>query len=86
MIPQLATIRYQSRPDKHHRFWIPLLPFYLILTPFLPFVLIGLVIACARYRVSPLRVIVALTRLLSGLGGFTVDVAQGHTAVLIKLT
>jgi len=86
MIPQLATIRYQSKPDKHHRFWIPLLPLYLLLTPLLPLIIVALVIACARYRVNPLRALIALTRLLAALGGFQVDINEGTTTVLIKLT
>jgi len=86
MIPQLVTIRYQGKPGKRHRYWIPLLPFYLVLAPFLPFILIGLVIACARYRISPFRVIVNFTRLLASLGGFRVDLTQGNTVVFVKLT
>lgn len=86
MIPQLVTIRYQNRPHKkQHRYWIPLLPFYLLLTPFLPFILIGLVIVCAHYRINPIRVIVALTRMLAGLGGITVGINQGTTNVQVKL-
>jgi hypothetical protein len=86
MIPQLVTIRYQARlHKKHHRYWIPLLPFYLLLTPFLPLILIGLVIACARYRINPIRVIVTLTQTLAGLGGITVDIHQGTATVQVKL-
>jgi hypothetical protein len=86
MIPQLVTVRYQSRPHKRHRFWVPLLPIYLLLTPLLPLIIIALVIACAHYRTNPLRVLVSLTRLLASLGGFTVDITQGTTHVLVKLT
>jgi len=86
MIPQLVTIRYHGRPDKHHRFWVPLLPFYLLLTPFLPLILTALVIACAHYRVNPLRVLIAVTRLIAGLGGFRVDITQGTTTVQVQLS
>jgi hypothetical protein len=86
MIPQLVTIRYQRRPDKRHRYWIPLLPFYLLLTPLLPLILIAMVIGCIRYRVNPLRLIINLTRLFAGLGGIQIGVTQGTTQVQVKLT
>ena len=85
MIPQIVIVRYQGKPGKGHRFWIPLLPIYLILTPLLPIILIALVIACAHYRINPFHALIALTRMLAGLGGFAVDVTQGTTNVAIKL-
>lgn len=86
MIPQIVTVRYQSRPDRRHRIWIPLLPIYLLLTPLLPLIIIGLVIAGAHYRVNPLRAVVALARLLASLGGIQVNVTQGTTNFQVKLT
>jgi hypothetical protein len=86
MIPQIVTIRYMSSPGKNHRIWVPLLHIYLILTPFLPFILVALVIACARYRINPLRALTALTRMFASLGGFRVDVTHRSTNVAIKLT
>lgn len=86
MIPQIVIVRYRgSSAGKGHRIWIPLLPIYLILAPFLPFILIALVVACAHYRVNPIRALIALTRMLAGLGGITVEVTQGTTNVAIKL-
>jgi hypothetical protein len=86
MIPQVVSVKYQSRPDRRHRIWLPLLPIYLLLTPLLPLAIIALVIGCAHYRVNPLRILIALTRLLASLGGLHIDVAQGTTHVKIKLT
>jgi hypothetical protein len=85
MIPQLVTIRYQSRPDKRHTFWIPLLPLYLLLTPLLPLIIIAVVVAGAHYGVNPIRFLIALTRLLASLGGVQVNVAQGATNFHVKL-
>ena len=85
MIPQVATVRVQSRPDKNFRLWIPLLPIYLILTPFLFLIIIAGVVACARYRISPIRALTAVAQTLSGLGGLRIDIKQGHSIVLIKL-
>ena len=85
MIPQIITVRYQSRPDRRHRFWIPLLPVYLLLSPLLPLIIIGLVVAGARYRVNPVHAAAALTRLLAGLGGLQINIAQGTTDVHVKL-
>lgn len=86
MIPQVVTVKYQSRPDRRHRIWIPLLPIYLLLTPLLPLIIIAVVVGCAVYRANPIRILVALTRLLASLGGITVDVQQSTTKVQIRLT
>ena len=85
MIPQIATVRVQSRPGKHFRLWIPLLPIYLILTPLLFLIIIAGVVACARYRINPIRALKAATQMLSGLGGLHFDIKQGHSTVMVKL-
>jgi hypothetical protein len=85
MIPQLITVSVRSRPGRHFRLWIPLLPIYVILSPILFLAIIAGVVACARYRINPIRVLIAATRLLSGLAGLHIDIKQGHSAVKVKL-
>jgi hypothetical protein len=84
MIPQIVSVRVQTRLDKQFRLWIPLLPIYLILSPLLFLIIIGGVVACARYRINPIRALIAATRMLSGLSGLHVDVKQRHSNFMIK--
>ncbi len=84
MIPQIVTVRFQHRADKHFRLWIPLLPVYLILTPLLFLIIIGGVVACARYRINPFRALIAATSMLAGLSGLHVDIKQSHSNIMIK--
>ncbi|GIH07732.1 hypothetical protein Rhe02_57990 [Rhizocola hellebori] len=85
MIPQIATVRVQSRPDRHLRLWIPLLPIYLILTPVLFLIIIGGAVACARYRINPIRALTAGAQMLAGLGGLHIDIKAHHSNIMIKL-
>lgn len=85
MIPQIITVNVQSRPDKRLRLWIPLLPIYLILTPLLFLIILVGIAACARYRINPIRALIAGTRLLSGLGGLHIGIGEGRRTVMVKL-
>jgi len=80
------TIRVKDEDGGPIRLWIPLLPLYLVLSPL--FVLLGFVVlvACAYYRANPLRALLGCWQLFTGLSGFRVEVRQGDTRVLVKIS
>jgi hypothetical protein len=86
MIPQIARVRVHSGQDRRIRLWIPLLPLYLVLSPLVVLFVLVLVVACVVYRVNPLRALGAGARLLSACSGFQLEIQQGRTGVLVKLT
>jgi hypothetical protein len=86
MMPQLVTVKVHSGRGRRFRVWIPILPVLLVLSPLLILVMVVLAVACLVYRVNPGRAFAASWGLLSGLRGLRVDLQQGRTDVLVKIT
>ena len=86
MTPQVTTVPVHSGRDRRVRLWIPLLPIYLVLSPLLVLLTLVLLVACVVYRVNPFRALGAGAHLLWALRGFQVQIKQGRTEVLVKLT
>jgi hypothetical protein len=86
MMPQLVTVRVHNGQRRRFRLWIPILPVLLILSPFLILAMVVVFVACLFYRVNPARVFAAGWGLLTGMSGFRVDVHQGRTNVLVKIS
>jgi hypothetical protein len=85
MIPQLVTVHYRRRDGRGRRLWIPVLPVVLLLSPLLLLAVIGGVIACSIYDMSPIGALRGLGRVLWALPGSRFEMAEGRTAVLVSV-
>ena len=86
MMPQLVTVRIRGANGRPHRFWLPVLPIVLVLSPLLLVAAVVAAIACLIYRVRPLRALGEVWRLFSALRGSRFDVEQGRLAVLVTIS
>jgi hypothetical protein len=85
MMPQLVTVKVRRPARRPIRLWIPLLPIVLVFSPLLILsVLVG-VVACVIYKISPVRAIGAMWRVLSALPGARFHIEHAHTAVLVTI-
>jgi hypothetical protein len=85
MIPQLVTVRYRRSSGRVHRLWIPVVPVVLLLSPLLLLAVIGGVIACLIFHISPGRALCGVGRVLWSLPGARFEMEQGRTAVLVSV-
>jgi hypothetical protein len=86
MMPQLVTVRIRSDKGRSHRFWVPVLPIVLVLSPLLILAAVVAAIACLIYRINPFRALGGVWRLFSALPGSRVDVEHGRSAVLVTIS
>jgi hypothetical protein len=84
MIPQLVTYRHRRSSGRWLRLYVPVLPVVLVLSPLLLAVLGG-VVACLVFRVSPVGALRGIGRLLWALPGTRFEIEQGRTAVLVSV-
>jgi hypothetical protein len=85
MIPQLVTIRYRRRGGRPRRFWIPVVPVVLLLSPLLLLAVLGGVIACLIFAMKPMAALRGLGRVLWALPGARFEMRQGRSAVLVSV-
>ena len=85
MMPQVVNVRVRTESRRTIRLWIPLLPVLLLLSPLVVLFLVVLVIASLATRVNPARVLWTGWRLLWSLGGTSIEIEQGKSAVLVNL-
>jgi hypothetical protein len=85
MIPQLVTVRYRRPDGRYRRLWIPVIPMLLLLSPLLLLAVLGGLVACAIFRVSPLGALRGIGRLVWTLPGTRFEMEQGRTAVLVSV-
>ena len=86
MMPQLVTVRIRGDNGRSHRFWVPILPIVLVLSPLLILAVVVAAIACLIYRINPYRALGGVWRLLGALRGSRIDVQQGRSAVLVTIS
>ena len=86
MMPQLVTVRIRGNKGRSHRFWVPVLPIALVLSPLLILAAVVAATACVIYRINPFQALGGMWRLLSALPGSRIDVEQGRTAVLVTIS
>jgi hypothetical protein len=85
MIPQLVTVGYCRPAGRWLRLYIPLLPVVLVLSPLLLLAVIGGLVACVIFRISPAGALRSAGRLLWALPGIRVEIDDGETAFLIRV-
>ena len=85
MIPYLVTVRYR-RPDGHwRRLYVPVPPVLLVLSPLLLVAVLGGLVVCPFFRVSPVGALRSAGRLLWSLPGTRIELEDGQTALLIRV-
>jgi|HubBroStandDraft_1064217.scaffolds.fasta_scaffold631284_2 hypothetical protein len=85
MIPQLVTVGYRRPAGRWRRLYIPLLPVVLLLSPLLLLAVIGGLVACVIFRISPTGALRGAGRLLWALPGSRLEMDDGQTAFLIRV-
>ncbi|MFJ6660952.1 hypothetical protein ACIQNG_32075 [Streptomyces sp. NPDC091377] len=84
-MPQLVTVR-RRRPDgRWKRLYVPVLPVLLVLSPLLLLAVLGGLIACRVFQVSPGGALRGAGRALWALPGTRFELEQGGTAVLVSV-
>ncbi|MEV6131430.1 hypothetical protein AB0M05_32285 [Streptomyces violaceusniger] len=85
MIPQLVTVRVRRSNGRRVRLYIPVVPVVLVLSPLLLLAVLGGVVACLIFRMSPGGVLRGAAQVLWALPGTRFEMAQGRTAVLASV-
>jgi hypothetical protein len=85
VIPQLVTVRLRRRDGRRLRLYVPVLPALVVLSPLLPLALLGGLVACLIFRVSPLGALGGIGRLLWALPGTWFELEEGRTALLVRV-
>jgi hypothetical protein len=85
MIPQLVTVGQRRPRGRWRRLYVPVLPVALVLSPLLLLAVLAGLIACLATRVSPVRALRGVGRLLWALPGTRIEVEQGGTALLVSV-
>jgi hypothetical protein len=86
MIPQLVTVRYRRPDGRWQRLCAPVVPLLLVLSPLLLLAVLGGLVACVVYRISPVCALRATGQLLCALPGTRFELEDGRTAVLVSIT
>jgi hypothetical protein len=86
MMPQLVTVRFRGENGRTHRFWVPVLPIALVLSPLLILAAVVAAIACLIYRIDPVRALGGMWQLFTAMRGSRIDVEQGRMAVLVTIS
>jgi hypothetical protein len=85
MIPQLVTARYRRRNGRWLRLQVPVVPVLLVLSPLLLLAVSAGLVACLVYRVSPVRALCGIGRLLWALPGARFEIEEGQMALLVSI-
>jgi hypothetical protein len=85
MIPHLVTVRHRRANGRWLRLYIPVVPVGLVLSPLLLLAVLGGLVACLVFRVSPVGALRGSGQLLWALPGTRFEVEEGRTAVLVSI-
>jgi len=85
MIPLLVTVGYRRQGGRRLRLYIPLVPVVLVLSPLLLLAVLGGLVACVIFRISPVGALRGAGQLLWALPGTRFEIEQGRTAVLVSV-
>ncbi|HEY7224856.1 MAG TPA: hypothetical protein VH561_14870 [Micromonosporaceae bacterium] len=86
MMPQLVSVRVQSGQRRSLRFWIPVLPVLVVLSPLLLVGLLVLLVGLAGARVNPGRAVVGLWDLFCSASGLRLDIHDHENNIHISVT
>ncbi|AEM85142.1 hypothetical protein [Streptomyces violaceusniger] len=85
MIPQLVTVRVRRSNGRRVRVYIPVVPVVLVLSPLLLLAVLGGVVACLIFRMSPGGALRGAGQVLWALPGTRFEMEQGRTALLASV-
>ena len=85
MIPNLVTVGYRRANGRWLRLYVPVVPVGLVLSPLLLLAVLGGLVACLVFRVSPVGALRGTGQLLWALPGTRIEVEEGRTAVLVSV-
>jgi len=85
MMPQLVAVRHRRRDGRPLRLYVPVLPAALLLSPLLLLAVLGALVACVVFRISPAGALRGAGRLLWALPGTRIEVDDGQTAFAITV-
>jgi len=84
-MPQLVTVRYRRRDGRRRRFFVPVLPVLLLLSPLLALVVPAGMIACVVTRISPVGALRGIGRVLWALPGTRFDIDDGQVSMQVSV-
>ncbi|GIF72288.1 hypothetical protein [Asanoa siamensis] len=85
MIPQLVTVRSRGRDGRRRRFFIPVLPVLLVLSPLLLLAVLAGLVACVVFRINPGGALRGVGQVLLALPGSQFEIEEGRTAFLVSV-
>ena len=85
MIPLLVTVGYRPVGRRWRRLYIPVPLVLLVLSPLLLLAVIGGLIACRIFDVSPAGALRGAGQLLWALPGTRVEIADGQVDLLLRV-
>jgi hypothetical protein len=85
MIPQLVTVRRRRPGRRGRRLYVPVLPVLLVLSPLLLLAVLGGLIACLVFRITPVGALRGTGRLLWALPGTQFEMEEGGAVVLVSV-
>ena len=85
MIPLLVTVGYRPVGRRWRRLYIPVPLVVLVLSPLLLLAVIGGLIACRIFDVSPAGALRGAGQLLWALPGTRVEIADGQVDLLLRV-
>jgi hypothetical protein len=85
VIPQLVTVRHRRANGRWSRFYVPVLPVLLVLSPLLLLAVVGGLIACGIFRVSAVGAVRGIGRVFWALPGSRFEIEEGRTAFLVSV-
>jgi hypothetical protein len=85
VIPQLVTVRYRRPDGRWLRLYVPVLPVVAVLSPLLLLAVLGGLVACRIFDVSPFGALRGTGQLLWALPGTRIEVDDGQTALLVSV-
>jgi hypothetical protein len=85
VIPHLVTVRHRGPDGRLLRLHIPVLPALLVLSPLLLLAVLGGLVACLVFRVSPVGALRGAGQLLWALPGTRIEIDEGRTALLVSV-
>jgi len=84
-MPQLVTVGHRRPDGRRRRLWIPVLPVVLLLSPLLVLAVLGGIIACLIFRISPAAALLGAGRVLCTLPGTQFEIEHGESAVRVSV-